>query len=411
MAWVERTSRNSWRVRYWQDDATLGSISGFATKSAADRHADDMEGERRAGTFIDPAAGKMTVEQWAEDWMPSIDVDIRTEENYASMLRCHILPRWGTTALGDISGIHVAGWAKTMRSNGLAPATVAGITKLFTMMLGDAVVERLIAYNPVQPRRRGRHRPVRPTERIWATPHEVLDIADIVARNYDPCGAVLIITAAWTGARWGELTGLHRNNLHLEDAVMIIDPDVGALHESGGGKLWLGPPKNAGSARTITLPPFLVALLQNHLATTHSEFVFTSPDGSWHRRSNFARRALRPAADGSKAPEVLEAKETGAIDEIKRGLTFHGLRHSHKTWMIADGVPEIAQARRLGHVLHDKIQNTYSHVAPEVDWRLLAALEDRWDKATANSTTDLARVTYREACLIRSGSSDSRPTR
>jgi hypothetical protein len=31
--------------------------------------------------------------------------------------------------------------------------------------------------------------------------------------------------------------------------------------------------------------------------------------------------------------------------------------------MIDDGVPEIAQALRLGHVLQDKVQETYSHVA------------------------------------------------
>lgn len=60
----------------------------------------------------------------------------------------------------------------------------------------------------------------------------------------------------------------------------LIDPDVGALHEAGSGKQWLGPPKNTSSARTITLPDFLVPLLRQH---------------HWHRRSNFARRAFRPA--------------------------------------------------------------------------------------------------------------------
>jgi integrase len=55
------------------------------------------------------------------------------------------------------------------------------------------------------------------------------------------------------------------------------------------------------------------------------------------------------------------------LEPVKPGLTFHGLRHGHKTWMIADGVPEVAQARRLGHILGDRIQDTYSHVAAEVE--------------------------------------------
>jgi hypothetical protein len=54
--------------------------------------------------------------------------------------------------------------------------------------------------------------------------------------------------------------------------------------------------------------------------------------------------------------------------------------------VIADGIPEVAQSRRLGHLLDDKIQETYSHVAAEVEARLLQALEDRWNKAVANSS-------------------------
>lgn len=56
--------------------------------------------------------------------------------------------------------------------------------------------------------------------------------------------------------------------------------------------------------------------------------------------------------------------------------------------MIADAVPEAAQSARLGHALKDKIQRTYSHVATEVEHRLVDALQGRWDKAVANVPTD-----------------------
>lgn len=411
MAWAERVSARSWRVRYWKDDGTVGSVYGFTTKTAAQNAADDMETEQRAGTFIDPDRGKTTVADWVEDWLPTIDVELRTEENYRRMLRCHILPRWGTTSLVDISTNKVAGWAKTLRADGLAPATVSGITKLFTMILSDAVAERLIAYNPAQLRRRGRARNARPAEKIWATPEQALAVADQAALCYHPWGAMLIATAAWTGMRWGEATGLHRRNVHLDDGCLIVDPEVGALHESEGGRLWLGPPKNASSARKISLPPFLIPLLRRHLDQVDAEFVFVTPAREWHRRSNFARRATRPAADGTRrrqpptnttddntANETTEpaastrsgrpAKPVVVTEPVLPGLTFHGLRHSHKTWLIADGLPEIAQSRRLGHILPDKIQETYSHVADEVEYRLMASLQERWEKALANSTRD-----------------------
>jgi integrase len=154
----------------------------------------------------------------------------------------------------------------------------------------------------------------------------------------------------------------------------VVDPEIGSLHESSSGRLWLGPPKTPESARAVSLPPFLVPLLRAHLATHSHRHVFVTLEEELHRRSNFSRRAMRPAADGT-TPATRSRVRT---EPICPGLTFHGLRHSHKTWMIADGIPEVAQARRLGHQLPDKIQETYSHVADEVKTRLLSALQARW---------------------------------
>ncbi|MFD8492783.1 hypothetical protein [Amycolatopsis sp. NPDC059657] len=57
------------------------------------------------------------------------------------------------------------------------------------------------------------------------------------------------------------------------------------------------------------------------------------------------------------------------------------MRHSQKTWLIAGGALDIVQTRRLGHHLHDRVVETYSHVAREVETRLLADLQRRWKKA------------------------------
>jgi integrase len=100
------------------------------------------------------------------------------------------------------------------------------------------------------------------------------------------------------------------------------------------------------------------------------------PSGTWLWRSTFLRRVFRPAVDGSEA----SGTKAGCA-AVRPGLTFHGLRHSPKTWMIADGAPEIAQARRLGHHLDNRVTETYSHVAPEVEQRLLDDLEHRWHTA------------------------------
>jgi hypothetical protein len=109
--------------------------------------------------------------------------------------------------------------------------------------------------------------------------------------------------------------------------------------------------------------------------------VFTTASGTWLWRSTFTRRVLRPAIDGN----LTNPKPGIRAYPIRPGLTFHGLRHSQKTWLIAGGAPEIAQARRLGHHLHDRVVETYSHVAHEVETRLLTDLQHRWTKANRHS--------------------------
>jgi Phage integrase family len=207
--------------------------------------------------------------------------------------------------------------------------------------------------------------------------------AGVRARRWRWAG-LLIVTAGWTGARWGELLGLQRHNLHLEPnhgsgqarGRMVIDAERGALHEVNG-QFSLGRPKTAHSARTVELPPFLVGLLARHLGTHTHPHVFLTRRGEYPRRSNFARRALRPAADGT----LHKTRARLRWAPVATGLTFHGLRHSHATWLIADHIPAPAQARRLGHALPNPIDQVYGHIAPELRAYLLDCLQRRWDHA------------------------------
>jgi integrase len=179
---------------------------------------------------------------------------------------------------------------------------------------------------------------------------------------------VLVIAAAYTGMRWGELTGLARANTHLGDGLIRIDPDTGALHELAG-KLVLGPPKTADSARDVHLPPFLTALLEQVLDGHDHEQVFTGAHGGYLRRSNFNRRTWTPAASGDP---------NRGLPPVITGMHFHDLRHTHKTWLIEDDIPEIAQAKRLGHRLPG-IRGVYSHVTPAMQQRITRALQARWN--------------------------------
>jgi hypothetical protein len=49
--------------------------------------------------------------------------------------------------------------------------------------------------------------------------------------------------------------------------------------------------------------------------------------------------------------------------------------------MIEDGVPKVAQAKRLGHRLPG-VRGIYSHVSPTVEQRLIEGLQKRWEHTT-----------------------------
>jgi integrase len=360
MAWVEKRG-DMWRVRFRNPDGTVGTDSSHPTKTAATVRANAIETDQHRDVFINPDHGKLTLAGWVDEWLDAHDVSPTTFERYRSHLDIHILPRFGDTPLNGITRIAVKRWVKDLGRT-RADSTVASILSLLSMIMGEAVEERRIALNPCRKLRGASpHRPERP----WATAAQVTEIA----ARLTPANRMLVITAGYTGMRWGELAGLRRPNCKLDDGRIFIDPDTGALHEVAG-KLELGSPKTPAAVRDILLPPFLIDLLRTHLDSHGHEHVFTGRDGGLHRRSSFHRRHWQPAVNGD--PD-------NGIPAIVRGLHFHDLRHSHKTWLIEDGVPEVAQAKRLGHRLPG-VRGIYSHVSATVEQRLAAGLQTRWEQ-------------------------------
>ncbi|WP_432181370.1 tyrosine-type recombinase/integrase [Streptomyces sp. NBC_00063] len=308
---------------------------------------------------------------WVHRWWLTTDIGPNTASHYRSLLKNHILPRWGSLPLHLIAPSDVTVWLKSLQQR-YARSTTTSIGKLLALVMAAAVTERLIPDNPVRiPRQRGRER--LGEDQLWATEHEVISLARRITHLADPTQGLLVITAAYTGMRWGELAALRRLAHNPQAATLTILPDTGNLLEVDG-RHGYGPPKTAASVRTVTLPPFLNALLQQDLARHDREHLFTSTKGKLLRRSTFARRIWAPASRGTTLTDGT------AWPALKPGLTFHNLRHTHKTWLIEDNIPEVAQARRLGHTLKG-IADVYAHVADSVDARLLTALEARWQRS------------------------------
>lgn len=187
------------------------------------------------------------------------------------------------------------------------------------------------------------------------------DEADrLIAETPDRYKALIILALA-SGARWGELVGLKRHRFNsLRGSIEIVE----SLKELNG-VFTTGPPKTGRkSQRTIPLPQQAVAALNHHIATYgvgRDDLIFTTPRGTELGRANFRARTFAPAC----ARAGIE------------GLRFHHLRHTHASWLLADGIPVTAVSQRLGHASVSMTLDVYSHVLPETGDVLLAVLDRR----------------------------------
>lgn len=315
--------------RYERPNGTLGAISGFATKTAADAKARDIDTDRARGTFRD-LQDSMTLAEWVEIWSDAHHASKNTWANYRSHLRNHIVPEFGDSQLPEIKRMQVKRWITGLRKH-LAHATVIDIVTLLSMIMAEAAEEDLIDTTPCRKLAVGVEDA---TEGTIATPQQVVHIARRCTKHDE----VLITTAAYTGMRWGELAGLQWHNVNLDTDTITVDRDKGALHEVSG-ELELGPPKTPSSARSIHLPDFLKDLLRRHRENHHHDHVFTATDDGLLRRSNFRRRVWLPAVAGEKSR---------GWEPVLPGFKFHELRHTHRTWLTEDHVHEVLKFKRMG---------------------------------------------------------------
>ncbi|MEU0847655.1 tyrosine-type recombinase/integrase [Streptomyces flaveolus] len=388
----KRARKWRYRGRYKMPDGKWGSVSRdengqpFFSERSAEQYAHGLEVDVRRKQFINPRDGRTTVAEWADAWLPSIDVGPLSEKEYRLRLKNQILPQWGTVPIGDLSPTAIITWEKGLRRR-VSPNYADGIMSVFRTMMEDAVVERLRGDNPVAARksgRRGRYKPKPKDEKVIANPRQVLLIARNALQIRGLNEYAIVLASAYTGLRIGELAGLHRDQLELKDT------GKGArLHSIQQGQYVDGVFTEIGnkydSGRGLILPPFLVELLQQLIdSRPGSDWVFTAPKGGRLTRSgDWYADTWKPLVHGLAPRGVVRGAKAraGARPVLGvEGLTPHGLRHSHKVWLDEGGHPRVAVEARMGHVMQG-VEGTYSHVTLKMELAIASYLQGLWEES------------------------------
>lgn len=119
---AEQLPSGRWRAFYRRDGRKFAAPHTFATKGEADAWVAMEHADRARGVWIDPEAGRVTLEEYSRAWLDSRpDLAARSRDNYERNLRRWITPRvgaidgargveLGSMAVADISPAVVRAW-------------------------------------------------------------------------------------------------------------------------------------------------------------------------------------------------------------------------------------------------------------------------------------------------------------
>ena len=351
---VRRLPSGRYQVRYRVDGQEFGAPDTFRTRSQANAWLAAARADLERGTWVDPDAGRVTLDQYARQWLAERPkLRPRTQELYESELRLHILPFLGELELRHLTSARVRSWHSELLARGRPGApTVAKCYRLLRAIMATAVEDELIARNPCVLRGAGVERS---PERPVATVAEVYAIADAV----EPRFRALVLLAAFTGLRLGELRGLRRQKLDLDQCIVQVTEQV---QELADGRLLVGEPKSDAGRRTVAFPEVLVGDLKAHLdvwaGSGADGLVFCGSQGQPFRRATFYSAWKR-------------ATENAGLT----GLHFHDLRHTGNTLAAATGASTKELMARLGHS-SPRAALIYQHATTERDAAIARALNE-----------------------------------
>jgi integrase len=356
--WRSPRPNGKWRARY-RDPNGKEHSRHFDRKVDAHRWLDEVTASVLTGNYVDPQSAKKPFKEYAEEWRRSQPHRPSTARAVEQHLRVHAYPKWETRPLGGIKPGDVQRWVTSLTTaHGLAASTTRTVFNTVNAVFSAAVRDRMIPRNPCT----GVKLPAVPRKHIVPlTVAQVRKLAEQITAPYQG----LVLLAAGTGLRPGEVFGLQLRHLNLLQATITVDQQV---QQSKHG-VFVGPPKTDRSYRIVPLPKMATDAMKTHLkafpAPTPQDWLFTAPEGGAIAYNEFMKRVWRPAC-----------KKAG----IPAGVGPHALRHHYASLLIKHGESVKTVSERLGHTNAAMTLNIYTHLWNDSEERTRAAV----DKAYAD---------------------------
>jgi integrase len=336
----------------------------FKTRKQAEMFLSETSQRAARGEYVEP--GKIpTFVEVAEDWLqsktdrrPSHVFDLRTR------LDKHILPIFGPQRLDRISVATVDRFRNNLRDRKYAYRTINTILRIMSAVFRLGIKRGQCTKNPLDSVERAVQvaKELKTDKENDYAGNDASDDADsvlnpseiqlLLAAARPGFERTLFETAYLTGARQGELLALRWTDLELPkegSGKMVIRRSLSRARLKGEvTRPRYFPPKTKAGRRTISIPDLLVADLKRwklQCPQSEEDLVFPTIEGKPVCRDWLLRVAFYPALSRARL----------------RRVTFHTLRHSCASAMIAGGAPITEVQHRLGHANPAIALQVYSH--------------------------------------------------
>lgn len=333
----ETAAGKRYRVRYRKPDRTQTDKRGFKSKRDAELFLSSVEVAKARGEYVDPTAGRTTVEALGDVWLDSqTHLKPSALDPIQRAYRLYVVPRWGSTSIGDVQHTDVQTWvsqltqgkAKTAHDAGARSASVVlRAYGILASILDGAVKDRRLPSNPA----RGVTLPRKAKKSHAYLSHSQVEL--LAQSTTTGNTGTLVRFLSYTGLRWGEATALRLRDVDTlrrrvsvtENAVMV------------SGTIVVGTPKSH-KTRTVPYPAFLELEVARACQDKQPEDLLFGDGG----------RYLRPpdARDGWFVSALNRAR---AIDKSLPRVTPHDLRHTAASLAVSAGANVKAIQRMLGH--------------------------------------------------------------
>lgn len=368
----KRAGKNvfSYKVPYRDANGKQTSAT-FDAERAALAFRDRVRSQRNAGLLVDPKRGQISLAVYAAEWLESaVHKRERTYAAYEAHLRLHILPVLGGRQLLAVQRTDVQRLVNAL-SGTLAPRSVHLIYKtLASVMRCAALVDKRIPDSPCV----SITLPPIPERSVHVlTADQVRALAASMPDRY----RAAVLLAAGTGLRLSEVLGLTWDRVDLDARTVTVDRQ---LDRHGA----FSPPKTRKSRRVVPMPGMVAdALTAHRTAYPPAGRDMAHTDGSTVRAAClvFTTRTGRPLTAPSMRHMFRRARTAVGLPE---SVTFHVLRHTYASLLIAAGTHLTVLSRRMGHSTVSITSDVYGHLYPHEEDNTRTAIDAAFTPVTTS---------------------------